>query len=66
MMNVGISEKLIFIAMGLLCIGLAGTIDFKSNLEADEQYCFMVGIYKQTNGRDGWPDYENRYERSCR
>lgn len=29
------------------------------------QYCEMVGIYKQTGGEYGWPDFKGIYDEEC-
>lgn len=30
-----------------------------------EEYCKMVRIHQDTNGRHGWPDYQGAYESQC-
>lgn len=31
----------------------------------DEDYCRMVKLYMDTNGKEGWPDYRNIYYKDC-
>jgi len=31
----------------------------------NEHYCFMVEMWEQSRGENGWPDYEHKYEEVC-
>lgn len=37
--------------------------DFEGN--RNEDYCRMVHLFKQTDGKEGWPDYRNIYYTDC-
>ena len=47
----------------LIAIFLAAALGVIGNLEAKEeelqhdQYCYMVKLWKETRGQDGWPAY---------
>jgi hypothetical protein len=60
-----IVEKVIFIICGLLVLALAGSIDYDEELARDEHYCFMVEMFKQSNGESGWPDFNGNYDEVC-
>lgn len=57
-------------ALGLFVIFIA--LVYVSNEDAKEQqgqnvtYCEMVTLWKQTNGEQGWPDYNHNYKSVCR
>ena len=53
---------LIIVAIGL---GLAGKGDKESAEINQQEYCTMVALHKKTNGTQGWPDYENKFNRVC-
>ena len=38
-------------------LGLAGTMDVQEEERQHAEYCEMVNLWKQTNGRQGWPAY---------
>ena len=39
--------------------------DVKESEKQDQHYCEMVRTFKQTHGREGWPDYNQIYVKSC-
>lgn len=41
----------------LAILGIAGTHDFEEEQRQEQEYCEMVKLYKQTRGREGWPEY---------
>ena len=41
----------------LAIFGLAGEQDYQDAVTEEQQYCEMVKLYKQTRGREGWPEY---------
>ena len=45
---------IVAVAAGYLYVGKA---DFEEVVAADENYCHMVEVYKQTDGENGWPAY---------
>ena len=52
----------------LITIFLLGSIllvsanDSELERDADQNYCEMVDLHKQSNGDLGWPDYKNTYK----
>ena len=56
----------------LITIFLLGSIllvsanDSELERDADQNYCEMVNLHKQSNGDIGWPDYKNTYEKGCK
>lgn len=42
-----------------------GSVEEQDEAMALENYCQMVELYKQTDGENGWPDYDNIYESDC-
>ena len=53
-----------WLALGIVAIialmGLAGEGDYQEELNEQAHYCKMIKLYKLSNGKSGWPDYENR------
>ena len=44
----------------LALITLAACVDAQDDQDLDlKHHCEMVGIYTQSNGEHGWPDYNN-------
>lgn len=57
--------KTILAVIGLVAaMGIAGQADYEEEQRQAEQYCEMVQLWKQTNGRQGWPAYDG--EEVCR
>lgn len=54
------------ILAGFILFGLVGSMDFQEEERQAEQYCGMVKLWKQTNGQQGWPDYDGIYDTACR
>ncbi len=53
------TQKTILLAFVLLVVmGLLGQYDMAEEERQQAQYCQMVKLYKDTNGRAGWPAYE--------
>ena len=56
----------------LITLFLLGSIllvsanDSELERDADQNYCEMVDLHKQSNGDLGWPDYKNTYEKGCK
>jgi len=56
----------------LITLFLLGSIllvsanDSELERDADQNYCEMVNLHKQSNGDIGWPDYKNTYEKGCK
>lgn len=53
---------LISLTLLLLCWVMEPEV---ANLET-QQYCDMVKLYKDSNSENGWPDYNNNYEKECK
>jgi len=51
-----------FIIAGLL---IAGAMDADAAKVQADTYCEMVSLWKQTEGRQGWPDYNGTYAVQC-
>jgi hypothetical protein len=41
-------------------IGLAGNGDYQEEINKQASYCEMVKLFQDTNGENGWPDYEKK------
>lgn len=70
------SIALVAAVMFILAFAVVAYIFFKSfmlNPEAmklreghrDEDYCRMVKLYMETDGREGWRDFRNIYFKDC-
>jgi hypothetical protein len=70
------SIALVASLMFILAFAVVGYIFFKNfmvNPEAmrlreghrDEDYCRMVKLYIESNGREGWRDFRNIYFKEC-
>lgn len=58
------SYQIILAAIGLvIAAGIVGKSDFEEEQRQQDNYCFMVKQWKQTNGKQGWPAYNG--EQSC-
>lgn len=53
---------LVLLVLGLEMVGDMGLEDA---VRADQHYCQMVKLYKDTRGDAGWPDYEGTYDANC-
>jgi hypothetical protein len=51
-------ENIVAIAV-LALITLAACVDSQGEDLEHKHHCEMVGIYTQSNGEYGWPDYNN-------
>lgn len=53
-----------WLALGFVAIvalmGLAGGDDYQEALDEHAHYCKMINLFKISNGKSGWPDYENK------
>ena len=49
-----------FIAVVILiaAVGFGGNGDVKDAVDHGSVYCEMVGLYKKSSGRMGWPEYD--------
>ncbi len=59
-------------ALGIIAIiliftafGIAGQGDYEEALQIEKEYCEMVDLWGQTNGRDGHPDWRQLYQQVC-
>ncbi len=50
----------------VIAMGIAGTMDVQEEERQHAEYCEMVKLWKQTNGKHGWPDYDGIYDTACR
>ena len=48
----------------IIAMGIAGNIDVQEEQRQHAEYCEMVKLWKQTNGKRGWPAYNG--EGICR
>ena len=60
-MTVGI----ILVILLLLALGITGRGDYEEALLVEQEYCEMVELWGQTNGRDGHPDWRKLYQQVC-
>jgi len=57
--------QIILIGLAMLgAFGLLGSMDKEEEERQQAEYCEMVKLWKQTNGRAGWPAYNG--EGACR
>jgi len=52
------------LALVLLVLLVASSDNAEMQVQ-EQQYCEMVELFIQTNGREGWPDYNESYKTSC-
>lgn len=52
------------IIVGLILLGLVGTMDMEAEQLEQEQYCEMVQLHK--DGKGGWPDYNGNFAEVCK
>jgi len=57
-------QVIILFIIILVALGIAGEMDFEDEQLAQDNYCEMVKLYKQTNGQQGWPAYNG--EAACK
>ena len=60
-MGVGI----ILVILLLLTMGIVGRGDYEEALLLEQEYCEMVDLWGQTNGKDGHPDWRKLYQQAC-
>jgi|FLMP01.1.fsa_nt_emb hypothetical protein len=59
-------EKVIFVMAAVICLGLVGSIDFDEATKEEATYCRMVDMHNDSNGVNGWPDYNRNYKEICK
>lgn len=47
----------------LIVFGFVWQSDFEEEQRQQDNYCFMIKQWKQTNGKQGWPAYNG--EQGC-
>lgn len=65
MMDQYTKNTLVICAMSLAGIVLL-SLNFSERNHQQELYCEMVGIYKETKGEYGWPDYKGIAGEVCK
>jgi hypothetical protein len=45
----------------IIAIGIAGNMDVEDEQLQLDHYCEMVKLWKESDGRQGWPDYDGIY-----
>ena len=50
-----------FVVM-MVAMSIVGEGDRQEALNEHAHYCKMIHLHKISNGKSGWPDYENRRE----
>ncbi len=63
-MNLKRYQVIILAICVLVLMGIAGNMDVQEEERQHAEYCEMVQLWKQTNGKHGWPAYNG--EGSCR
>jgi len=56
------------VVLAILAIIFTGCSDPQLEKELrlqDEQYCEMVKLWRDTDGQNGWADYNGNYEEVC-
>lgn len=64
MINIKRYKAILAIIGIIIAIGIAGNMDVHEEERQHAEYCEMVKLWKQTNGRQGWPAYNG--EGACR
>ena len=41
-----------------IVLGIVGRIDQTEVISQHEEYCYMVEMYEQSGGENGWPPYK--------
>lgn len=59
-------KDFLIVLAGLIAMMAMAKWDVDQGDKANENYCEMVGLYKQTGGENGWPDYHGNYEEVCK
>jgi len=49
----------------MIIMGLIGSEDVKGQQNLQTEYCYMVDLYKQSSGENGWPDYRGSNSEVC-
>lgn len=57
---------IIAIILIITAFGIAGQGDYEEALVIEQEYCEMVKLWGQTNGRDGHPDWRKLYSTVCK
>ncbi len=67
MRNEKINWRLLFIGtlVFLVLAGIAGQADYEDAVLQEQAYCSNVELYFDTNGEQGWPDYNENYDEMC-
>jgi len=48
------------IAVVVVAFGIVGQQDYEDELRQVQNYCEMVKLHEQTNGKHGWPAYNGK------
>ena len=56
---------IILVILLLLTMGIVGRGDYEEALLLEQEYCEMVDLWGQTNGKDGHPDWRKLYQQAC-
>lgn len=56
---------IVLVILLLLTMGIVGRGDYEEALLVEQEYCEMVDLWGQTNGRDGHPDWRKLYQQAC-
>ena len=57
---------IILVILMLTALGIVGQGDYEEALLVEQEYCEMVDLWGQTNGRDGHPDWRKLYQQACK
>ena len=57
---------IIAIILIITAFGIAGQGDYEEALVIEQEYCEMVELWGQTNGRDGHPDWRKLHSTVCK
>lgn len=49
-----------------LALAITGTNDFDQVKEQNEEYCENVQLFSDSNGKSGWPDYNETFDEYCK
>lgn len=60
-----LSVAIVITILLLLALGIVGRGDYEEALLIEQEYCEMVELWGQTNGRDGHPDWRKLYQQVC-
>ena len=60
-MNIKRYKTILAVIGIIIAMGIAGNTDVQEEERQHAEYCEMVKLWKQTNGKHGWPAYNGEF-----